>query len=36
MLIERAPGRDLAGEAKIEFLAEGERAIVRTPLCIVG
>ena len=32
VLIERALGHDLAGEANIEFLPEGVRAIVRAPL----
>jgi two-component system CheB/CheR fusion protein len=32
MLIERAVGHDLSGEARIEFLPEGVRALVRAPL----
>ena len=32
MLIERALSHDLSGKAKIEFLPEGVRAIVRAPL----
>ena len=32
ILIERALGYDLSGKAKIEFLPEGVRAIVRAPL----